>query len=211
MNDLKKPKIGLLPLMLELYKEYSPEMAEKQAPFLKTVIDNLQTFSEVNAVPVCSNTNMAKSSIKEFERKDVDLIVIVFIAYAASISALRPLLDTKIPLLLFSTSPKGSMAEGMNSEDIMLNHGIHGYMDLANVLKRNKRQFIFVSGKKDDKKTLNDIEQWSRTAKTVSLLKKSTIGIAGYTFDGMGDFGVDTTMLNAVLGPEVKHVPVLQF
>jgi L-arabinose isomerase len=40
------------------------------------------------------------------------------------------------------------------------------------------------------------------------MLRDSRIGIAGYTFDGMGDFGVDTTFLNAALGPEVRHVPL---
>ena len=208
MNDLEKPRIGLLPLMLELYRDLVPELADKQKPFIASISDKFRNFSEVVEAPVCVNRNEVKLAIKDFEMKDVDLIVIVFIAYATSISALNALLETQLPLLLFSTAPRNSMAEGMTGEDITLNHGVHGYMDLANVLKRNKRYFQFVSGKKDDKKAINEIERWAKIAKARKMLKKSTIGIAGYTFDGMGDFGIDTTLLNTVFGPEVRHVPL---
>jgi len=208
MNIPRKPRIGLLPLMLELYKHYAPELAEKQQPFLQSIEITFKDFSDVTAAPICSTSNEVRLSIKGFESNDVDIIIIVFISYATSISALNPILETHIPLLLMSTSPKSSMAEGMSGEDIMLNHGVHGYMDLANVLKRNKRDFMFVSGKKDDKKMIKEIEQWSRAACIKKLLKRSIIGIAGYTFDGMGDFGVDTTLLNTAVGPEVKHVPL---
>ena len=208
MNEPIKPKIGVLPLMLELYKESYPALAEKQQPFIRHVSDSIHLFSDVVTAPVCTNRDEVRLSVKEFEAKDVDGIVILFIAYATSISALNPLLETQLPLLLFSTAPKSSMAKGMSSEDINFNHGVHGYMDLANVLKRNKRQYRFVSGTKDDNKALRKIELWAKAAGARKMLRRSVIGLAGYTFDGMGDFGVDTTLLNTTLGPEVKHIPL---
>lgn len=208
MNEQVKPKIGVLPLMLELYKESYPVLAEKQQPFIRHICDSIHLFSDVVTAPVCTNREEVSLSVKDFEAKDVEGIVIIFIAYASSISALNPLLETQLPLLLFSTSPKSAMAKGMSSEDITFNHGVHGYMDLANVLKRNKRKYRFVSGTKDDKKALREIEMWARAAGAKKMLRRSVIGLAGYTFDGMGDFGVDTTLLNTALGPEVKHVPL---
>ena len=47
MNTPDKPKIGLLPLMLELYKTYSPELEERQQPFIRNVFDKLGRFSFV--------------------------------------------------------------------------------------------------------------------------------------------------------------------
>ncbi len=208
MNDLDKPKIGLLPLMLEMYRKYAPEILQHQKSFIDTIVEGLKKFSEVSVLPVCSTKREVSGGVKTLENGDIDLLVVVFIAYATSISALNPLLKTHIPLLLFSTTPKSSMAEGMTMQDIMLNHGVHGYMDLANVLKRNKRQFFFVSGKKDDEGSFKEIEQWAKMAQVKISLKDSIIGIAGYTFDGMGDFGIDTTHLNASLGPEVRHIPL---
>ncbi len=208
MNEIGKPTIGLLPLMLELYKTYAPEIAEKQGVFIKTISDEFREFSDVTVAPVCSARADVESAVRDFEMQDVDLIVVLFISYAASIAALNPLSRTRLPLLMFSTSPKGSMAEGMTTEDIMLNHGVHGYMDLANVLRRNGRQFVLVAGKSDDKRAYREIAQWAESARAVKMLRRSVIGLAGYAFDGMGDFGVDTTMLNAVLGPEVRHVPL---
>ncbi|MEA1997593.1 MAG: hypothetical protein U9N45_08125, partial [Gemmatimonadota bacterium] len=76
----------------------------------------------------------------------------------------------------------------------------------ANVLKRTRRPFFFVCGRKDDRKALKEIRSWAEAAQVKKRLKRSIIGIAGYTFDGMGDFGLDTTLLNTALGPEVKHL-----
>ena len=206
MNEKKKPKVGLLPLMLELYKKSYPQLPEKQKPFIDHLRSNLQQFSDVFVASVCSTSADVRTAIKEFEEDEVDGIVILFISYSTSISALNPLLETTLPLLLFSTAPKSSMAEGMCIEDITLNHGVHGYMDLANVLKRNKRCYRFVSGTMDDSKALESIKVWAKAASVKKRLRQSVIGLAGYTFDGMGDFGIDTTLLNTSLGPEVKHV-----
>jgi L-arabinose isomerase len=208
MNELGKPGIGLLPLMLEMYREYEPEMVQKQKPFIDTVRKKLEKFARLSVGEVCANRKEVAAAVQSFEKDSVDLIVIIFIAYATSISALNPLLGTAIPLLLFSTAPKSSMAQGMSMEDIMLNHGVHGYMDLANVFRRRGRQFVFVSGSLKDERAFGEIERWSKAARAKKLLGSGVIGMAGYTFDGMGDFGVDTTHLNATLGPELKHVPL---
>ncbi len=208
MNTLEKPKIGLLPLMLELYKTYSPELKDKQKPFVQNIFGTLGQFSFILEAPVCSTTEEVRRAVKDFEEKDIDIIVVLFISYATSISALNPLLETNIPLLLFSTSPKNAMGAGMTNEDITLNHGVHGYMDLANVLRRTGRSFVFVSGRMDDEAAHAEIASWARAAQLGHALRRSVIGMAGYTFDGMGDFGVDTTSLNAVLGPEVRHIPL---
>ncbi|MFW6137808.1 MAG: L-arabinose isomerase family protein [Spirochaetota bacterium] len=208
LNYPGNPVVGILPLMLEMYKKYSPEMARKQEPFLKEIKDRVGKFSRVEAAPVCSNNKQTRKAVVELEQKGVDLLVVVFISYAASISVIQSLIRTPLPILLFSTSPRSSMAGGMTMEDIMLNHGVHGYMDLANVLKRSRRQYFFVAGAMNDRRTFQEVEAWARTARAKKLMEDSVVGIAGHTFDGMGDFGVDTTLLHTVLGPRVKHVPL---
>jgi len=208
MNESGTPRIGLLPLMLEMYKEFLPEMQTRQSVFIREIADKLGSFTEVTTASICTNRGEVKSAIAGFEAEHADVILVIFVSYATSISVLVPLLETNIPIVLFSTTPKNSMAGGMRMDDIMLNHGIHGYMDLANVLRRNRRWFQFVSGCKNDANAFNEIETWARAARAKSMLKQSTIGIAGYTFDGMGDFGIDTTYLHARLGPEVRHIPL---
>ena len=211
MNEAGKPKIGLLPLMLEMYRTFSPEMPERQGPFIKKVAQRLGLHAEVVKAPVCANRNEVDNAVRRLESDDVDMLVVIFIAYATSIASLKPLLGTDLPLLLFSTTPKSSMAEGMSMDDIMLNHGVHGYMDLANVMRRYGRDFQFVAAKVEDEDAYAEIGAWARAARARRMLEKSTIGLAGYTFDGMGDFGVDTTYLNATLGPEKRHVPLDYF
>jgi L-arabinose isomerase len=208
MNELGKPVVGLLPLMLEMYKKYSPYLIQKQKPFIDGIAKRLSKYSDVKTASVCATRSEVREAVGSFEKGNVDLLVIIYIAYATSISALGPLLDTNLPLLLFSTTPKSSMAEGMTMEDIMLNHGVHGYMDLANVLRRNGRPFLFTSGRFDGESAYDEIGFWARGARLTRILKDTRIGLGGYTFDGMGDFGIDTTMLNSVLGPELIHVPL---
>lgn len=208
MNESGTPKIALLPLMLEMYKKFMPQMQKRQKSFIKSMADRFSGYAEVTVASISTNRGEVQSAVAGFERAQADIILVVFVSYATSISVLSPLLETSIPVVLFSTTPKSSMAEGMSMDDIMLNHGIHGYMDLTNVLRRNNRWFQFVSGKKDDDDAFGEIVSWARTARAKNLLKQSVIGIAGYTFDGMGDFGIDTTYLNARLGPEVRHIPL---
>ena len=158
LNNIGKPRIGLLPLMLEMYRKYAPVIQEKQKPFIQGVAERLRKFSDVSIAPVCTTRRETEYGLRKLEIEGIDLIVVIFISYATSISALGPLLNMKLPVLLFSTAPKSSMAEGMTMEDIMLNHGVHGYMDLANVLKRNMRRFQFVCGRMDDRTALAEIE-----------------------------------------------------
>ena len=208
MNELGKPRVGLLPLMLEMYKIYAPDLIKKQQLFVDIIAQNLRKFSNVVVSEISTNRKEVYKAVKIFDEKDVDVIIIIFVSYATSISILKPLLDTTKPILLLSTAPRSSMADGITMDDIMENHGVHGYMDLANVLKRNGRDYVFVSGKKDDEKMWEYLKLWIISSRVKGLLSKSTIGIAGYTFDGMGDFGVDTTFLNSKLGIEVKHLPL---
>jgi L-arabinose isomerase len=208
MNEAGNAKVGLLPLMLEMYKKYSPDMLKRQQPFIGKVAEKLGVYEEVVAAPVCANRKEVDKAVRSLESENVDMLVVIFIAYATSISSMKPLLGTDLPLLLFSTTPKSSMAEDMSMDDIMLNHGVHGYMDLANVMRRYGRDFQFVAGSVEDEPGYAEIGAWAQAARARRLLSRSTIGLAGYTFDGMGDFGVDTTYLNATLGPEKRQVPL---
>ena len=100
MNEPQKPKIGLLPLMLEMYKKFTPELEQKQKPFIDGIVERLKLKHAVRTAPVCTNRSEVKRSIIDFEGNDIDIIVILFIAYATSISVMNPLLETNIPLVL---------------------------------------------------------------------------------------------------------------
>jgi len=203
-----KPRIGLLPLMLEMYRKYVPQIPQKQKSFIDEVKNRFQDSLDVINAEISSTNGDVEKAIKLFEDKDVDLIVVLFISYATSLSVLKPLLETTLPVLMFSTSSKSGFGHGFTMDDILLNHGIHGYMDLSNVLRRFGRKFIFVAGKKDDLMAIGKINEWAMVSSGYKKLKNTKIGLVGYTFDGMGDFGVDTTRLYGTIGPEVVHIPL---
>jgi len=46
MNEAGKAKVGLLPLMLEMYKEFSPDMLKRQQPFIGKVAKKLGNYVE---------------------------------------------------------------------------------------------------------------------------------------------------------------------
>lgn len=208
MSERVRPRVGLLPLMLNLYRSVFPDLPKKQGAFLRFLATRMERFADVIVAEISTTRSEVQAAVRHLESEDVDLIAVVFIAYAPSLSALRPLLGTQRPLLLVSTVPSSSMGRGMSGEDILLNHGVHGYMDLANVLRRVGRPFGFVSGAKEDERLWRELEGWARAALAVTKLQGAKIGMVGYTFDGMGDLAVDLTRLNADLGPEIEHIPL---
>ena len=203
-----KPIVGIVPLMLELYKGIDPEFIRKQTPFLEELRDLLSREMTVTLAPICASYAETNQAVRTLEGAGVQGIVVVCTSYATSVSSAKPILATPLPVLLFSTSPQESMAEGMTGADIMLNHGIHGYMDLANVLKRNRRRFTFAAGHYRSPEALAKISRWAKICAVRAALQKAKVGITGYTFDGMADLGLDPAFLNTRLGPEIIHIPL---
>jgi len=206
-ND-RKPRIGLLPLMLELYDEAAPELKPKQAKFAEEIAKALGDDIQVGSAPVCNTRGQVEAAVEDFEAKRLDGIIVVHLSYAPSLISANALTRTSLPVLLLDTTPAPRLDENLTPADIMENHGIHGVQDLANILLRADKTYHIVAGHILNPDIVQQVKDWCRAAMTLRFWRRMRVGLIGTPFEGMGDFSVDLTAFKLVIGPEVTQVPV---
>ncbi len=206
MGDQRRPKIGLLPLMLELYDESAPELKLHQAQFARQIADVLSSAAEVSQAAVCNTRAQVDAAVADFEGEGCEGIIVVHLSYAPSLISASALTRTSLPVLLFNTTPAPKIDAGLTREDVMQNHGIHGVQDLANILLRAGKTYHIVSGHISIPGVVEKVLRWCRAALVVKFLRQMRVGLIGQPFEGMGDFSVDLTALQTVVGPQVVRI-----
>ncbi len=203
-----KPRIGLLGLMLELYDKARPELRPSQNEFAGQLVDRLRTATgaDVTFTGICNTREAVDKTMQKFVQADVDLIVVVHFSYAPSLIAMQALRRTNVPIVLFNTQRKRGIGDDFSGQDILENHGMHGQQDLANVLVRTGRSFSVVTGYWEDDEPMQELAEWATAAKAARLMRKSQIGLFGYAFQDMADFGVDETTFMDQVGPHIMHI-----
>ncbi len=198
-----KPKVGLLPLYLELYDKNLPECRVSAEKFLKIIIKHLQNQGiEVVAAPICRLKKEFAGAVKFFEETRVDAMVTLHLAYSPSLESAGILAATKIPIIILDTTPDFDFGPGQSPAAIMSNHGIHGVQDLCNLLVRIGKQFFLESGHWEKSDVLDRITGWAYSARLVSRIRQARVGQLGSYFEGMGDFALPREILHSSLGIE---------
>jgi len=204
---MKTIKIGLLPFYLELYdKIFPPERRKPLAAFYASVANALQRQGvEVVAAKICRLKPEFAAAIKKFEKAEVDAIVTLHLAYSPSLESAEVLARTRLPIIVFDTTPDFAFDPSQLPEKIMTNHGIHGVQDMCNLLIRNNKPFIIEAGhwKKSDVRAR--VISGARAARIASSFRRSRVGQIGKAFAGMGDFSLPAEILKQKLG--IQTVP----
>jgi len=209
---MKKTKIGLLPLYLELYDNLFPEMRNRLDTFLKHIEDLLTIHDvELRTAPVCRLEHEVKESITQFEKNSVDAIVTIHLAYSPSLEAIEPLAATKLPVILLDTTPAYSYGANQDPGELMYNHGIHGVQDLCNLLLRHGKPYIVHAGHWEKSDVIQRVISSLQSSKLSSFIRKSRIGIIGSPFPGMGDFAIPFEILKEQLSINVVSLPTEEF
>ncbi len=201
---MQKIKAGLLLFYLKLYDEVMPELRNEFKPLISKIVENLNSRDiEVSVSRICRVESEFIEAIKEFESKNVDVIITLHLAYSPSLESSQALKSTKIPIVVFDTTLKNDFSSGTTGDDIMENHGIHGVQDMCNILLRNEKRFLLSAGYHEDEKTLEDLYCNIRAAKLFRKFTTSRVGSLGGPFAGMGDFFVEQDVLFNSLGIKV--------
>jgi len=200
---MNKPKVGLLPLYLELYDRSMPEIRAKVEKFYKTIAAELGNRGlEVVTAPVCRLRTEFKAAISLFEKAQVEAIVTLHLAYSPSRESSKVLAATELSLIVLDTTPAYSFGPGQNPDEIMYNHGIHGVQDMCNLLIRNGKSFQIEAGHWQKSDVLNRVVCDARAAQLASNMRKARVGLIGEPFRGMGDFAVPPDTLRQTIGVE---------
>lgn len=202
-------KIGLLPLYIELYDKYTPEVRRGIDEFNNIIILELKRrgFDVINA-PVCRLREEFGKAIKCFENNYVSAIVTLHLAYSPSLESAEILSKTKIPIIVLDTTPAYESGLKHDPEAIMYNHGVVGVQDMCNMLKRNRKRFVIEAGHWEKSDVIDRVALRIREAMIASTIRRMRVGIIGNPFNGMGDFYVPFEILTETIGIEiVKCIP----
>ena len=203
---MRNPKVGLLPLYLELYDRTDPQIRPAIDACRMKVANALKAQGmEVIHVPVCRIEPEFREAVREFEKQDADAIVTLHLAYSPSLESEKALAETKLPIIVLDTTPDYYYDQFTSPDALMMNHGIHGVQDMCNRLIRNGKKFQIFAGHLDHSDVLQQVCASARCAMVVHELRRARVGLVGRPFDGMGDFQLPYEEMKRDLGIETVH------
>lgn len=198
---MKKIKIGLLPHYLELYDRNCSDRRPEMERFLSLIANEFKKRGiDVVTGQVCRLAAEFAKEIKAFEAAGVQAIVSMHLAYSPSLESATELKATKLPLIIFNTTPDYEFSLETPSDRIMFNHGIHGVQDLCNLLLRNGKDFIVEAGHWQKSDVFERIIQALEAVSMANSLRNARTGLIGNPFKGMGDFSIPFERMKKEIG-----------
>ncbi len=200
-------KIGLLPLYIKLYDDceydyYHPRLD----PFYRSVAQKLEAQGlAVVTAEFCRLKEEFDAAVKSFEAAGVDCIVTLHMAYSPSLESIDALAGTDLPVVVLDTTETYDFSDGQDPGEISFCHGIHGVMDMCNLLKRRGKPYAIAAGHIDESDVLVRCVGYVKAAVAARALNGLKVGSVGGSFAGMGDFIVTDEELKDALGAEVVY------
>jgi len=200
-------KCGLLPFYLELYDELLPELRTEFAGFLAEISAAFEARGiTVETAPICRVADEFDAAIRHIEAAGADCIVTLHLAYSPSLESIEAVCRSRLPIIILDTTMDAQFGLNVSPDQIMVNHGVHGVMDFASMLRRRKREFEIVAGHTDEPRTLDRAADRVRAAVAAHSFRGSRMLRVGKAFAGMGDFAVEEEVLADRLGIEVTEI-----
>ena len=196
------PKLGLLVTGL-LEDEYNKtgHLRPKVAEATNHLAEILSAYGEVVNPGFVEYEPDAERAAQMFNAADVDLIVVIELAYQKGAIPLRTLLNTRAPILIWNTQNVSHLPEDANFDLIMLNSGMAGLPELTNGLLRSDRKFKMITSLITDPQGLAEIGEYAAAAAIVRRLRNTRIGTIGHPYEGMTDLMIDQLDLRRKVGP----------
>jgi L-arabinose isomerase len=200
---VRRPRIGLLGLMQELYDDMVPGITERQAGYAREIAGQLSPSADIEFIRPARNRADVEEIVEAFSHRDLDGIVIVMLTYAPAMRTVNALAGTRLPLLLANIQPVREITADWTMDDLTYNQGIHGAQDQANALLRSHRPFSVITGDWRSDRFAAAFEDWARAACAITRLRQSTVALLGNPMNGMGDILPDLNALLRRLGVTV--------
>ncbi len=203
----RKPRAAVWPFYLKLYDDIQPATRAGFDAFLADIRRGLEGRGlAVSLAPVCRVASEFEAAAAQLEAAGADCLVTVHLAYSPSLEAIDACCRTSLPLLLLDTTMDAAFGPGTDPGRIMFNHGVHGVMDLASLLRRRRRPFEIVAGPLANPRTLDRAAALVRTAAMARDFRSTRAARIGPAFAGMGDFAAPESVLADRLGIRVTQL-----
>jgi L-arabinose isomerase len=205
MTD-RKPRIGILGIMQDLYDDMIPGIAQRQAGYAAELAAQLADVGEfIPSEPVKYRAD-AERAMREFEHAGLDGVLVVMLTYGPAMRVARLLAESRLPICLANIQPEPSVTPAWDMADMTYNQGVHGAQDTANAMVRAGRRFHVLTDDWKSEGFRADVGRWARAAATVTAWRALKVAIFGYAMNDMGDIRVDESALVRSLGPEILAV-----
>jgi L-arabinose isomerase len=203
---MKNIKIGLLPLYIKLYDDSNADRTFLYS-FYNRVAGLLKNQGfEVIKNDFCRIKSEFKEAVEKFETEGADVIVTLHIAYSPSLESIDALCSTDLPIVVLDTTEAYGLNFNESPDPIMNNHGIHGVMDMCNLLKQRGKKYALAVGHESDGKVFKKASELIRAAVAAKSLKGSKVGLFGTSFDGMGDFLISKEDAKNIFGVDMINL-----
>lgn len=197
-----QPKIGLfVTALLEDDYNKTGHMRPKMAEATDRIADTLAPFGQVINPGFVEYEPDADRATQAFNGEDVDLVIVIELAYQKGIIPMRTLLRIGAPILVWNTQQIRRLPDEADFDVIMENSGMAGLPELTSGLIRSGRAFQLITSHIQDPAGLEQIRQYAGAAGAIRRLEEMRIGVIGHPFEGMTDLMVDYLSLRDRIGP----------
>jgi L-arabinose isomerase len=205
MTD-RKPRIGILGIMQDLYDDMIPGIARRQEGYAAELAAHLSAVGEFIPSKAVKYREDAERAMREFENADLDGVLVVMLTYGPAMRVARLLAESRLPICLANIQPEPSVTPDWDMADMTYNQGIHGSQDTANAMVRAGRRFCVLTDDWQGGAFRANVGRWARAAATVTAWRRLKVALFGYPMNDMGDIRVDESALIRTLGPEILAV-----
>src|SRR3984885_5874012 len=202
----RKPRIGILGIMQDLYDDMIPGIAQRQEGYAAELAAHLSDVGEFIPSKAIKYRADAERAMREFETGDGDGGLVVMLSYGPAMRVTRLLAETRLPVCLANIQPEPSVTPAWNMDDMTYNQGVHGAQDTANAMVRAGKRFVVLTDDWKSDAFKANVGQWARAAAAATAWKSLKTAIFGYAMNDMGDIRVDESALIRSLGPEIPAV-----
>ena len=200
---MKKIKVGFLPLYIKLYDDSGISRKDTQK-FYDDVAKILENEGfDVIKTDFCRVKEEFKLAVENYEKNNADVILTLHIAYSPSLESIDALTKTKLPIVVFDSTEGYSLSKEYSNDPVSNNHGIHGVMDMCNLLKQRGKAYAIASGHIKNSDVIKKTCDFIKASVAAKSLNGSIVGNFGTSFDGMGDFLISKKDAKKVFGIEV--------
>ncbi len=205
MKGERKPVIGLLGIMQELYDQMLPGITARQEEYARQVAARLAGVAEVRFPRAARERADIEAILGEFIAGGVDGVMIVMLTYGPALRLVNAFRDTSLPLLLANIQPEREVTARWDMGDLTYNQGVHGCQDTANTLLRLGKRFEVFSGDWRGEEFVAAVADFAAAAKAKADLARARIALFGQ-MPGMGDILTDSHAFMRRLGPQIDHL-----
>ena len=205
MTD-RKPRIGILGIMQDLYDDMVPGIARRQEGYAAELAASLAEVGDFIPGKVIKYREDAEQVMREFENSDLDGVLVVMLTYGPAMRVARLLSESRLPICLANIQPEPSVTAAWDMADMTYNQGVHGAQDTANAMVRAGRRFWALTDDWHSEAFRADVGRWARAAAAVTAWRSLKVAIIGYAMNDMGDIRVDESALVRGLGPQIRAV-----